>query len=156
MASVDIFGYNRQRPGDRIMSSDYAAMHLTSSGAAGGKLGLLQQVSANYTHRVEPRFEAGSSELYWASGQSMGKIDAGRLVGEAGILENVQYTRSQNDIHKGTLAGVDFKMGAVSKNTISMRGCVIEGITVQFGAGDIDVRESLSIKVAMLEKVGQQ
>lgn len=156
MANIDIFGYTRDRAGTMLMSSDYAALHLNSAGASGTKLGLLQQVGANYAHRVEPRFEAGSSELYWTAGQSMGKVDAGRLVGENGILQGIEFDRDPNNNRKGSMAGIDFKLGvpALARQTIRMAGCIAQGLTISFGAGELDVRESLSILVARLEKVG--
>lgn len=156
MPNVDIFGYTRDRAGQMLMSSDYAALHLNSSGADGTKLGLLQQVGANYAHRVEARFEAGSSELYWTAGQSMGQVNAGRLVGDVGILQGIEFDRNPNNNRKGSMAGIDFKLGvpALSRSTVRMSGCIAEALAITFGAGELDVRESLSIKVARLEKIG--
>lgn len=154
MPSIDIFGYTRERAGQNfMMSSDYAALHMNSGAALGTKLGLLQNASINYAHRVEPRFESGSSELFWASGQSMGKIDAGRLVGEVGILEGVEFERGANN-RKGAVAGIDFKLGGPSvRSTVSMSGCVAQSVSMTFGAGELDVREALSIMVAHMQKV---
>lgn len=154
--NVDIFGYTRDRAGSTIMSSDYAALHLNSSGGLGTKLGLLQNAMANYAHRVEPRYEAGSSEIYWAAGQSMGKVSAGRLVGDVGILQGVQFDRNPNNNRKGSMAGIDFKLGvpALARSTVHMAGCVAQGISINFGAGALDVQESLDIMVARMERVG--
>lgn len=150
MANVDLFGYNKTKAGTFLFSSDYAMLQMN-----GGKLGLLQNATANYAHRVEPRWEAGSSELYWVSGQSSGNVAAGRLVGENGILEGVDFERTTSSIRKGAMAGIEFKLGSPggSKPAVRMDGCVAQSVSIQFGAGELDVRESLSILVAKMERV---
>jgi len=83
--SEDFFGYKRNINAKEILSSDFALIGVKGSDT----MGLVQGAQMSYQQRVEPRFEAGSSDLYWVNGQPSGQMRIDRLVGKSGIFHNV-------------------------------------------------------------------
>ena len=80
--ATDIFGYDKTV--SRLISSDQAGIKLK-----GADFKLVQNVRFTYQHQVIPRFEAGSADLYWISGQSQGSATFGRAVSQQGFLDGV-------------------------------------------------------------------
>ena len=164
---IDFFGYERAKVGQYIYSSDYAALYFANS--AGGsavsasKAGLVQSAAMSYQHNVQPRFEAGSHELYWLTGQSLGTLQVGRLVGDKGILDNIRYGNAVNDIRKGILGGVEFKIGrlgltgvTVKQEVLILSGCVLAAYGISFNVGGLEVQESMTIQTALVKRGLQQ
>lgn len=160
---IDFYGYKKEKVGKQILSSDFAALYFASTpgGAASpaNKLGLVQGAAVAYQQQVQPRFEAGSHELYWLSGQSMGSVTAGRLIGENGILDGIQHVDNPNRLDHGALGSIEFKLGrlslervAVRQDVLVMRGCVLQGFSLQFNAGGLDVSEQLTIQTALMKR----
>ena len=159
---TDFFGYERQRPGQVIFSSDYAMVMFANSltGDPANKLGLVQAAGVSYQHNVQPRFETGSHELFWLTGQSLGAVQLTRLVGEQGILVGIPQLADPNDLRKGALGTVDIKMGrkgisgiAVSQSVLELSGCMMSNYGTSFSVGGLEVQESVTIQVAMMRKV---
>lgn len=161
---IDFFGYNRAKVGTYIYSSDYAALYFSND--PGGtsmpaiKAGLVQNAALAYQHNVQPRFEAGSHELYWLTGQSVGTLQMGRLVSDRGMLADIQHGGSPTDVRKGVLGTVEFKMGrigmegiAVKQDVLMLNGCVLSSYGVAFNVGGLEVQESLTIQTALVRKV---
>ncbi len=145
------------------MSSDYAAVFLSNTpggrGSTAERLGLVQNAQLSYQHNVQPRFEVGSHELYFLTGQSIGAIGMGRLVGERGILEGISFGNAGNALRKGVMGAVEFKFGRlglvdaqVRQDVVTLSGVVLQQIALNFGVGSFDVSESLSAQAAMASR----
>ena len=174
MAEFDFFGYARQQAGSYIYSSDYAAVYFENSqgaspAATASRAGLVQNATCAYQHNVQPRFEGGSSELYWLAGQSMGTLQLGRLIGDSGILNNVVLGLGGEgaDLRNGILGGVDFKIGRkgvggssnpatralATQSILVLRGCVLSGYGASFSTGGLEVQEAMTIQVALMKSL---
>lgn len=163
MGDIDFYGYERANAGQYLLSSDYAAIYFanTAGGASvsASRAGLVQSAGVSYQHAVQPRFEAGSHELYWLTGQAQGAVQIGRLISDKGILDGVRHGRGTNDIRKGVLGGVEFKIGRLGLQGISIKqevlilsGCVLQQYSVSFSVGGLEVAEGMSIQCAMLKR----
>lgn len=159
---VDLFGYQKERVGDFIYSSDYASLFFananTATNTTAGKAGMVQSVSINYQHNVQPRFETGSHSLYWTSGQSIGEVQVGRLVGDAGLLNGIQPGRSPNDLRKGILGHVEAKIGrqgitgiALKQDVLVLSGCVMRGYGLSWSVGGVDIQEGITISAGLVK-----
>lgn len=160
MSDIDMFGYQRSKVGSYLVSSDYAAVYFTDpSGAlSANKAGLVQSASVSYQHQVQPRFESGSSELYWLTGQPMGRIGIGRLVGDRGILDGISFNDNPGSLKKGLLGNVEFQYGrlgltdvTVNQSVLVMSGCVLAGVGFNHGTGSFDIQEALTIDAALMK-----
>lgn len=160
---LDFFGYERAQAGSYIYSSDYAAVFFANSpggvAASARKAGLVQSAAVSYQHNVQPRFEGGSSELYWLTGQSMGTLQLGRLIGDRGILDGINHGAARDDIRKGVLGGVEFKVGRLGLKGVSVRqevlvlsGCVLGAYGISFNVGGLEVQEALTIHTALVKR----
>jgi hypothetical protein len=167
---TDFFGYQRSKTGRYLYSSDYAAVYFGSqipsstgaqvSSGTGVKAGLVQSCSVAYQQTVQPRFEGGSSELYWVAGQSLGTIQVGRLIGQNGLLNGIN--ENTNAMQNGLLGSIEFKVGrtagvpvvAVSarQDVLVLKGCVFESYGVAFSVGGLDVQESMLIRAALVKR----
>jgi hypothetical protein len=125
---ADIFGYNRQTQANQIISSDNAVIDIGN-----GALGLVQNFEYSYAHQIEPRFEMGSSTLYWVNGKPSGSFSISKLVGREGLLSGIRQTGASTDA-----------CGGLRQITVSLDGgsCAVEG-----GAG-------LNFNGAKLQSVG--
>lgn len=160
---IDFFGYERANVGQYIYSSDYAALYFANSPggttAAAQKAGLVQSAAMSYQHNVQPRFEAGSHELYWLTGQSLGTLQVGRLVSDKGILDGIRHGQAVNDVRKGILGGVEFKIGrlgmtgvTVKQEVLILSGCVLAAYGISFNVGGLEVQESMTIQTALVKR----
>jgi len=167
---TDFFGYTRSKAGQYLYSSDYAAVYFGSqiantngaqvSSGPGVKAGLVQSCSVAYQQTVQPRFEAGSSELYWVAGQALGTIQVGRLIGQDGLLNGIN--QNTNALQNGLLGSIDFKVGrkagvpvvavAARQDVLILKGCVFESYGAAFNVGGMDVQESLLIRCALVKR----
>ena len=163
MADIDFFGYERANAGQYIYSSDYASLFFanTPGGPAtpAGRASMIQSCALSYQHNVIPKFEGGSHELYWLTGQSLGTLQVGRLVGDKGILEGIRSGNAANDIRKGILGGVEFKVGrtnlqgvAVKQEVIILSGCVLAAWGISFNVGGLEVQEAMTIQTALVKR----
>ena len=147
---ANILGYTRTKDTKRLISSDFAAISLDSGS---GELGLVQQASAQYGHQVIPRFEAGSSNLFWVTGQAQGTLTLGRAVSQDGFFGSLK----PQDAAGGTLVKVHINMkdanlqnqvrtGAGS--SIHFAGGIIAALSSNISAASLDVSESVTINCA--------
>ena len=144
----DIFGYNKDIKEREIISSDYAAIDIGE-----GRLGLVQQWTAGYQHRVEPRFETGSSALYLVNGQPMGNISVNSLVGRRGFLAGFGADGSAacGDLKTVIVsADGDGQCGISEGGSLSFSGTVIQSIQITAQAGNLDVAQSANFIAASL------
>ena len=164
MAEQDFFAYERAHPGSILMSSDYASVYFANSDGtypddAAGKAGLVQSAAISYQQNVQPRFEAGSHELRWLTGQSMGSVQIGRLIGDQGLLAGISMNSDPNDLRKGVLGGIEFKIGRNNLTGISMKqevlvlsGCVMSQYGISFNVGSLEIQESMTIQTALIKR----
>lgn len=159
----DFYGYSRNRVGHHVMSTDLASIYFSNqpggTGVRAQKAGLIQSSQLSYQHRVEPRFEAGSAELHWLSGQSQGTIQINRLIAENGILSNVEHQQDPNDIRHGLLGSVEVKIGKLGQQGIALRqdvlimsGCILTQYGMSFNVGGLEVSEAMTVQVALLQR----
>lgn len=163
MADIDFFGYTRANAGQYIYSSDYASLYFsnTPGGPAvpAGRAGMVQSCALSYQHNVLPKFEGGSHELYWITGQALGALQVGRLVSDKGILEGIRSGNAANDLRKGILGGVEFKIGRVNMTGVSVKqevmmlsGCVLASWGISFNVGGLEVAEAMTIQTALVKR----
>lgn len=164
MPESDFFGYSREKVGSFLLSADYASLYFANipggTAVAAQKAGLVQNATLAYQQQVQPRFETGSHELFWLTGQSLGTLQVSRLVGEKGILDGVSVNNNSNNLRKGLIGSVEMKLGrqgltglTVKQQVIALSGCVMGNIGLGWGVGGFDVQESFSVSVALMKKV---
>lgn len=150
---ADILGYDNKNVG-RIMSSDYALIKID-----GEQIGLVQNVQAGYQHNVQPRFEAGSHHIYFVTGQGQGSISVGRSVGTK-FLGFAGIDKAANGalipVGLASAAGGNFQESFDGKEgdatALKFSGGVVQGISLQYNTGGLDVSENIQIVVGLLEK----
>lgn len=167
---TDFFGFQRSKVGTYLYSSDYAAVYFGSqiasttgaqvSSGTGVKAGLVQSCSVAYQQTVQPRFEGGSSELYWVTGQALGTVQVGRLIGQNGLLNGINT--NTNALQNGLLGSIEFKVGrtagvpvvavAARQDVLVLKGCVLESYGAQFSVGSLDCAESVLIRCALVKR----
>jgi len=145
----NIYGYERTEKSDpgQIVSSDHALIDV------GGVVGLVQSVTGNYSHRVEPKFEAGSPNLYWVTGQASGTIEIGRLLGAGNFEGGLSLGDGCGVISPITISmdgGSCVKAG--ESQTIVFSGAVVQSYTLAFSVGNLEVTEGLRIMIAELAR----
>jgi len=159
---VDFYGYERDHAGTYLYSSDVAAIYFGNNGVGTPqRAGLVQNVQASYQQSVLPRFEAGSSELYWVAGQSQGSVGVGRLVSFGGLLDGIAPGDGSTDLRNGILGSIFIKIGKLAgqlrqvqipQSQLIMKGCVLQGYSTTFTTGALEVAESMAIQVALMKK----
>ena len=146
----NILGYTRTKDTKRLISSDFAAISLDSGGGDSGQLGLVQNATAQYGHQVIPRFEAGTSELYWVTGQAQGTITLARAVSQDGFFGSLKPQEAAG----GTMVQLNINMkdadlsnqirtGAGS--SIHFYGGIISAMSSSISTASLDVQESVTI-----------
>lgn len=151
---ADFFGYSRTvSPNGTVMSSELATLSM------GGIMSLVQQATGTYAQTVNAKFEAGSANLYWVTGQPQGTIQFARLVGTEGFLGGSNWSQIQGQC--GSLVGLTLgsqgtsgctTVQPINGATLSFTNGVPEQITVSFQAGLLDVTEGASIRVATMNR----
>lgn len=160
---TDLFGYQRSKVGQHVISTDLASIYFSNqpggTGVRAEKAGLVQSTNLSYQQRVEPRYESGSSELFWTSGQSQGTIQVNRLIGSSGILANVNQNQDPADLRHGLLGSVEAKIGRIGQSGLSIRqdvivmsGCVLAQYGATWSVGGLEVQESMNIQTALMRR----
>ena len=162
MPDIDFYGYERDYAGTYLYSSDVAAIYFDNNGVGSPyKAGLVQNVSASYQHSVLPRFEAGSSELFWVTGQAQGDVSMGRLISYGGLLDGIEPGTGDTDLKNGILGSVFIKIGklqgqlrqvSIPQSQLVMTGCVLANYGASFTTGALEVSEMTAIKVALMKR----
>jgi hypothetical protein len=138
---MDFFGYERETYANgQIMSSEVAILSL-----GGSPCSLVQSVQSSYTQRVEPKFEGGSANLFWVTGQPQGVIDIGAFVGSGGF--NLLSKANGNE---GNISGVDASL--LGAGGLSFKGAVVESVRMSYQAGTLVVEEGMTIKAASMSR----
>jgi hypothetical protein len=145
------------------MSSEYASLYFANTYAANAapatRLGLIQSASCAYQQATRAVFEAGSSSIFWQTGQSLGTIQVGRMVGQNGILDGVNPGNQSNSLGKGFLGGIEFKLGRlglqgvnVSQSVLVLGGAILSSVGWSFTTGGLDVSEAVTIQAAIMSQ----
>lgn len=145
----DFYGYDRNvHENGAVMSSEVA----TISFGTGGNKRLVQNVNATYNQTATPRYELGSSDLYWNTGHPLGQVNIGRLVGRGGYLSDLTRGEGCGKVASITL-GLDGQGGCVTAaagRSLIFNGAVPVSIGINVGAGSLEVAENLSWQVAKM------
>ena len=142
----EFFGYERSADNKTVLSTDFAIISIAGS----GRMGLVQEAQAQYEHRVEPRFEAGSSDLFWLNGQPQGQITFSRVIGTDGIFADIKengcaelQTLTINT--SGNSCGI-----STGGNGVTFDGAMLQSVTLTFNVQQLDIRDNIVYKVATM------
>lgn len=144
----NVLGYKRDRKATRIISSDNAGLTID------GELQLVQSAQVNYGHQVIPRFEAGSSELYWAVGQAQGRCTVQRAVSSKGfwgdaVKASEAFSGTLFDFSLAIKDGPESEGISVTANsTLSFGGAVVVNLTASITTGSLEVSDGVEIAFA--------
>lgn len=153
---MDIYSYKREASSARadggLASAEFAVLDL-----AGSEVRLVQQFSANYTHAVNAKFESGSANLYWQTGQPQGTVNFSRLVGMNGFMEGFEKSLDGSCGSLTTLnVGMDGEsactVGAAPTGSLNFGGAIPTAYNLTWTAGALDITEGLQIRVSSLSK----
>lgn len=152
MAQTDILGYTRDvKPNGQLYSSEFATISI------GGRMSLVQSVQGSYGHTVQPRFETGSPTLYWLTGQPMGQVQIGRLVGKGGFFATFNQLENSCAELLSLTVGLDGNGGCTAvqgaAGGLFLDGGVVANMSFGFSAGALEVQEGASIQVASMRKI---
>lgn len=141
----DFFGHNRiVKSADQLASSEYAKI------SAGGRVDLGQNVTANYSQQIRPLFEIGAPSVFFITGHAQGTVSIGRLVGSAGFFANWSGTKcGQIDPVSISVEGGGPCAGG-GGGSLNFDGGVIESVSLQITAGQIEMTEGVVIRVASM------
>ncbi len=145
---IDFFGHEKTvKANDQIITSEFAAF------SANGRVSLVQSVQASYTRDIQPVFEAGSSTIYYLSGNSQGQISVNAAVGKKGFFTNFKNIKSTcgkiDRVSIDLLSGGRCAVGA--SGGVTFTGAMAEGFQIAFTAGPVAVTEGATIRVASLD-----
>ena len=152
--SLDIYGYNKvTKSGNELMTSDIATISF-----GGGERKLMQSVQAQYRNDVQETYEIGSADIYLQAGNSVGSIQAQRVVGTAGFLDGIDAS----DCGEIGTVSISFGGGGHTCRAQNAPGSTLKysgvrlanyGVSFQAGPGN-NVMESFEMRVAHLEQGG--
>jgi len=144
----DIFGWSHGDANKKILTAHDEGMTMT---IGTGTPKIIQNATVQYQQRTEPRFEVGSSRLYWAVGQSQGNLQLNKLVGDSAaegfwmpFAPEVESGTQENNV-------VAFSLESSSSGTISGDG-VFQSVTAAFNVGDMGVSDNAVMSVGNLTK----
>ena len=141
---MDYFGYNRQTQANQIISADNAIIDIGQ-----GRIGLVQNFSGSYGHQVEPRFEMGSSTLFWVNGKPSGQFQVSKLVGREGILDSFKTGGDACGGLRQISVSLDGGSCAVEAGGgVNFNGAKLQSVSVNGSAGAFEIAESATFLVA--------
>lgn len=148
----DFLGYNRRvyDPGT-VLSSEYATL---AFGSDGENMLLMQQVSVNYGHQVRGIPEIGTPDIYWVTGSPMGQVAVSRAVGQEGFLAKFRAGVACAQL-TSMRVGLNGRGGCVQVQGgkgFTLTGCMPESVAIGIAAGQTELTESMSIRVASLKQ----
>jgi hypothetical protein len=145
---IDFFGYEKTvKSGDQIASSEFALITM------GQRQSLVQSVQAQYGQEVKSVFEIGAPVVYWVRGHSSGSISMSRLVGVNGFFASLGDVAA----NCGAITPVDIQLSgggncyAQASGGLTFDGGVAQGVSMNIGAGQIEITESVQMMVANMK-----
>lgn len=143
----DYFGYSRDHKANEIISSDTAAISI-----GGDQFSIVQNYQASYQHRVEPRYELGSSDLFWVNGRPTGQVQISKLVGEDGLLRRFDGGEAACGDLKNLSIDLDGGSCDQSGGGLSFAGAKLQQVSAQAQAGGLEISESATFMIAEMTK----
>jgi len=146
--SNDILGYKMETP-ERLISSDNAFLLI------GGNVQLLQNVEGRYRHKVIPRYQASSSQMFWVSGQPGGEISTGRLVSKGGFFAGMPLDSAACRLVSATIGvnpGCSTFSVANGAGSLTFSGGIVAEVGASINVGNLEVSESMTMIVSGLRK----
>ena len=141
MAKEDIFGYDVDVKGRQVVSAHNASLDL-----GGGRIALVQNISGNYTHKVNPVFEAGSSSVYFVNGQPQGSLSYTALVGTDGWFSGMSNSsgtcatlRNMGVTISGS--GSDCDVTVASNASVRFKG-ILQAVEFMVSTQDLQISNS--------------
>jgi hypothetical protein len=143
--ATDFFGHNRIIKSEKqLSSSEYARI------SVGGRIDLAQNVTANYGQQIRPLFEIGAPSVFFVTGHAQGTVSVGRLVGKDGFFSNFKGTQCGRIEPVSITGGGGGPCAGGGGGTISFDGGIIESVSLQITAGQIEMTEGVVIRVASM------
>ena len=155
--ATNILGYERNKKAKemRLISSDYATLKMGKTADSPSKqVHLVQNARVTFQHQVTPRFEAGSAELYWLTGQSQGTVTVGRAVSKSGFFSTLAPKQAASgtlisfSLDTTTRQGPGVKVEANPKGSIQFKNGVIAALGANIATQGLDVSEEVTINFA--------
>lgn len=145
---IDFFGHEKTvKANDQIITAEFAAL------SVGGRVSLVQSVQMNYSRDITPIFEAGSSVIYFLSGNSQGQLNLSAAVGKSGFFKNfrdIKDTCGRLDKVAIDLLGAG-KCAVGGTGGISFAGAMAEGFSLAYTSGPTAVTEGATIRIASMD-----
>jgi hypothetical protein len=144
----DFLGYDRTTSSKEILSADFATISFGDE-----KARLVQSVQGQYGHKVEPRFEAGSSTLYWVNGQPQGNVSMGRVVGTKGWFHEFVGADAACALFKPVTVRLDGDNLCdldIENGSIKMEDVILQNISFSFSAGQLSISENVTMLVSKM------
>ena len=138
--SADIFGYNRNVNTKAILSSENCVLDFGE-----GKVALVQEARLEYGHKIDPVFEAGSSDIYFVNGGAQGTLTFSALVGRQGFFAGFNLGKQAcGDLSTLSIAAVAEDGCSVKlekNNAIRIEGALLQKVSLGFRAGQYQVTQ---------------
>jgi len=152
LGEKDIFGYRRDvHPNGSLVSSEVAVLSL-----GGQQITLVQNLQASYQQRAEPRYEAGTSNMYWIAGHPLGSVTIGRLVGKDAALMLTSAAAGGSCAMKTLQLSFDgggHECHAHLATRLKFSGIVVNQVSVSYAAGSLEVSENITMQVSHVAEV---
>jgi hypothetical protein len=141
---ADFFGHNRTiKSSNQLASSEYARI------TVGSRVDLAQSVAANYAQQIRPIFEIGAPSIFFVAGHAQGTVNVGRLVGAGGFFSNFN-AQNCGRIQPVSISGGGGGVCAAGGGTVTFDGGMIESVSLNITAGQIEMTEGVAIRVASM------
>ena len=143
--ATDFFGHNRIiKSANQLASSEYARI------SVGGRVDLAQNVTANYGQQIRPLFEIGAPSVLFVTGHAQGTVSVGRLVGNGGFFSNINATNCGRITPVSINSGSGGPCVGSGGGSVNFDGGIIESVSLQISAGQIEMTEGIVIRVASM------
>jgi hypothetical protein len=164
--------FNRNINVGQPFSADAGVLTISNAGkggqplVAGQTLGLVQQLTINYSQNIRQIWEIGGNNVYFIGGRAAGTATFNRVLippaGAGDAAGSTQgFTSSFFDVCEVQTNNMElhFKSGcggtndSVSVAKLKMSGCLIVGVTYQTTADEMLISKALNMQFVNLEEI---
>ena len=147
----DVIGYDVQTKTKEIVTSEHAVLD-----AGYGSANLIQQVQIQYGHRVETKYEGGSSTVYYVNGQPMGQMTVARMVGKNGLLDyNVVGDGGTVDVRTFHLnIQENERLSIIGTKNLTLQGVMFQNTGIAYGVGGLEMAENSNFIFTVMVRSG--
>ena len=151
MANEDIFGYDVDVKEKQVVAARNAALDLGD-----GRIALVQSINGSYGHTTNTVYEAGSSSVYFVSGNPQGSFDYTTLVGTdgwfAGIVNKSGLCATLRSINIDLMGNRDSNcdVEVTSKANVKFEGALLESLSFAIQAQDLQISNTGRFKCAKM------